>query len=272
MNKIWIIVAIVLIAVGAIVFCTAMTAIKWDFRQLSTTEFITNSYNLDQSFSNISLNVGEASVILLPSEDNKASVVVLEDKNAPFTVSVEDGTLMIGQNEEIKWYDMIGIHFQSPEITLTLPQSEYRVLTVKLSTGHVEIPEGFRFESIDISASTGDVVCRSSATGDINVKLSTGDILLDNVSASTLGLSTTTGRINASGLTCAGELFTGASTGKVCLTDVNCGSLISTGDTGDLSLKNVIAAQKFSIERTTGAVTLDRCDAAEIVITPTRET
>ena len=266
MNKIWIIVAIAMIAVGALVFCGVMTSIKWDFRQLSTTEFSTTSYRIDQSFSNISLDVGETSVVLRPATDGKTSVVVFENKNALHTVAVEGDTLVITQDKKNTWHNVIGISFQSPEITLTLPPSEYRALTAKLSTGHMEILADFRFESIDIAASTGDVVCRASASEDIHIKLSTGDILLENVSAGSLALSATTGKINASGLTCDGELSIDVSTGKTYLADVTCGTLSSTGNTGDLSLQNVIATEKFLIERTTGNVTFDRCDAAEIVI------
>ena len=266
MKGIWIITAIVLLTVGALLFCNAMTTIKWDFRQLSTASFTTNSYSIDQDFSNISLDVGTASVVLLPAADGKTSVVVYEDKNDPHTVTVENNLLVIKRNREINWNNRIGIQFQSPKITLTLPQNEYGTLVAKLSTGDIDIHENFRFESMDITASTGSVVCRASASGDVNVKLSTGSILLENISAAAFDLSVTTGTIKMTGIACESELFVGVSTGKAYLTDVTCRTLTSTGDTGDLSLRSVIASKKFLIERTTGDVTLDRCDAAEIFI------
>ena len=80
----------------------------------------------------------------------------------------------------------------------------------------------------------------------------------------TIDIATSTGDITIAGVTCEDDIVINVSTGKTNLTDIKCKSLISDGSTGDFSLKNVIATEKFSIERSTGDVKFDDCDATEI--------
>ena len=80
----------------------------------------------------------------------------------------------------------------------------------------------------------------------------------------TIDIATSTGDITIAGVTCEDDIVINVSTGKANLTDIKCKSFISDGSTGDFSLKNVIATEKFSIERSTGDVKFDDCDATEI--------
>ena len=55
-TKIWLIAATVLILIGAILFVGIMTALKWDFGKLSTTQFESNNYSIEEDFNSISIN------------------------------------------------------------------------------------------------------------------------------------------------------------------------------------------------------------------------
>lgn len=98
----------------------------------------------------------------------------------------------------------------------------------------------------------------------MRIAASTGDIHVENVSASTLDLSVTTGFITVAKTTCREDMKIHVSTGKAVLADITCNNLTSSGSTGNISLKNVIATVKMSITRSTGDIKFDRCDAAEI--------
>ena len=89
---------------------------------------------------------------------------------------------------------------------------------------------------------------------------------MEKISAESMDLSVTTGRIAVSDLTCAGDVKVNVSTGKADITDAGCRNFVSSGKTGDLLMKNVIAAEKLSVVRSTGDVKLEGCDAAEIFI------
>ena len=265
-TKIWLIAASTVILLGIIIFGGAMSVLKWDFTKLSTNTFETNNYEINEEFSDISIYADTADIKLVSSENQKCSVVCYEQSNIKHSVSVEDGTLVIKNADTRKWYEYIGINFSTPKITLYLPQGEYGVLIIRSSTGDAEISKEFIFESIDISASTGDVSNYASASGFIKIKTTTGNIRVEDLSADTLSLSVSTGRVTSSNINCAENFDVSVSTGKTSISGVKCKNLYSSGNTGDISLKQVVAEEKFSIERTTGDVTFDGCDAMEIFI------
>ncbi len=265
-TKIWLITASTLIAVGCILFGGVMTMLKWDFKKLSTVKYETNRYEINENFENISIAVDTAKIKLVPAEDGKTTVVCHEQEKAKHIVKAENGTLEINRAHTKKWYEYIGIDFQTAEITVYLPAGEYSTLSIKSNTGHTEIPNDFKFESMDISATTGSIQIGASATESIQIKTTTGNIRMEGVTAETVDLSVLTGKITVSNVTCQKDFRFKVNTGDTMLTDIACGNLSSEGTTGDLILKNVIASEKFSIQRDTGNVTFEGCDAGEIFV------
>ena len=258
------IVATSLILIGAIIFGGVMMALDWDFSKISTVKYETNEYEINDSYKNIKVITDTAKINFVPAENTK--VVCYEDTKQKYSVSVQGDTLVIELSNSKKWYEHIGINFGSPKITVYTPAGEYGALTVKGDTSDTEIPKDFKFESIDISQSTGDVKCFSSAIGDIKIKTSTGHITVGNITAGSLDLKVSTGDITATNVECVGDLLVKVSTGKTKLENVKCNDVISTGDTGNITLTNVITDKSIDIERTTGDVKFNGCDASELVI------
>ena len=265
-TKVWLMIGAALILLGGMIFGGAMMGLGWDFSKLSTAKFETNTYGVSGSFQNISVVTDTADVELVPAEDGKCTVVCREYQNAKHRVQVTGDTLFVVLENARKWYENIGIALEAPRITVYLPGEAYKAFTAKQSTGGVDIPESFSFETVHITTSTGAVNNRASASGRMWIKTGTGAIRLEGVSAGEIDLTVTTGAVSARDITCEGELKVKVSTGDASMTDVQCGSFVSTGSTGGLAMKNVIAAGTFSIRRSTGNVKLDRCDAAELYI------
>lgn len=262
----WLIAATCFVVLGIIIFSVVMSANGWDFSLLATEKMVTNTHELNEDFENISIDTETVDIVFKPSDTKQTMVVCFEEENSNHSVMVEDNTLKIGLNDERKWYEHIGIFSNTPKITLYLPKTEYGSLTVKESTGDIEIPKDFKFSGVDIKVSTGDVNLQSSATDLIKIKASTGDIKAENISAKMLDLSVSTGDIIAQNIFCKGNIKIGVSTGKAKLQNISCLNLISSGSTGDFSLQNVIAKGSFSIKRSTGNIKLDGCDAKELLI------
>ena len=217
-TTIWLIVAIILILIGCIIFGGVMTMLNWDFSKLSTDKYVTNEHMISEEYKNISIITGTADIVFVASENATHSITCHEQQNTKHSVSVKDDTLVIELLDTRKWYEYIGIHFGSPKITVSIPAGEYVALSVKGSTGNVDIPEQFRFTTIDITESTGNITNYASASA-IQAKTSTGKICLQNVTSQRIVLS--------------------VSTGKTILANVKCDSLISHGSTGNIDLKNV---------------------------------
>ena len=183
------------------------------------------------------------------------------------SVSVQNGTLVVSVTDTRAWYDHIGIHFGSPKITVYLPHTEYASLQVRGVTGALEVPNGFSFEDVSVTLTTGAVQFFASASGTVRIKTTTGAIRLQNVSAGALDLSVTTGKVTASDVICAGDLSVDVTTGKTELTNVSCKNFLSDGSTGKILLNRVIASGSLTVRRSTGDVIFDRCDAASLSVT-----
>lgn len=265
-TKIWLIIAVSLILIGCIMLAGVMFMLKWDFSKLSTFKYETNNYEINENYKNILINTNTASVVLLHAEDVKTSVVCYEEEKTKHSVTVKNNTLYIEVVDTRNWYDYLGINFGSPKITVTLPQNTYGNLSVKTSTGSLEIPKDFKFNSIDVTESTGNVTNYASVTESIKIKTSTGNINTENISAETVSLSASTGKITVLNSNCKGDLNLKVSTGKMILKDINCKNLKSTGNTGNIILENVTASEKFLIIRSTGEVSFVNCDAGEIYV------
>ncbi len=264
--KIWIAIAIFLVIFGLAAFGWAMWKLGWDFTKLNFSKYETNTYEIYEDFSDISIKTSSADIVFLPSDDDKCKVVCFERQNVKHLVYAADGVLTLNVVDTRAWYEYIGINFISEKISVYLPRAEYDSLVIKESTGDINIPNDFQFDSIDISVSTGVVKCSASALGAVKIESSTGDVCVRGISAGSLDISVSTADVTASDISCDGEVKVETSSGDAGLKNITCKNLISDGDSGDISLENVIASQRFIIERDTGDVRLRASDAAEIFI------
>ncbi|MBR2406072.1 MAG: DUF4097 family beta strand repeat protein [Clostridia bacterium] len=248
-TAVWLIIAASLVLLGSILFASVMATLNWDFMKLSTVTYETNTHEIHEEFNGISMNTDTADIVFVLSEKETCRVVCREEARATHTVTVKDGTLTVELMDERSVSDFIGyigLRFDAPKIAVYLPETKYASLFIKESTGDIEIPKDFDFNTVDISLSTGDVEVYASASEAMKIKTDTGNILVENITAGALDLS--------------------VSTGRVILRDVACKSVLSSGDTGDIFLKDVIAAETVSVKRSTGDVIFERCDAAELSI------
>lgn len=224
--KLWLILASALILAGIIIFGGVMTVFKWDFTQLTTYEYETHEYTITEAYHSISVNTKNADVEIVPvAGETKTTVNCHEQVLLSHEVHVTDGVLYIDVIDDREWHDYIGINFKQPTITVTVPQAEY--------------------DSIIITATTGD-------------------IHLDRLTVASVDISVTTGDINICDVTCSSNISCSQTTGDAVLKRVNCNTLTASGTTGDMSMTDVIAKTELSVSRRTGSIWFERCDAEQI--------
>ena len=255
----------VCVAVGAMVCGGAAVAANGDFTKLGTSSFQMREYEISEEFHNISVDTVTAEIRFCLSNDGKAKVVCFERESVIHSVSVDAGTLEITATDEREWYEYIW-NFGNEMITVYLPEVEYGTLTVEADTSDIDLPPPFRFESLDISVSTGDINCDACVLGSVKITTSTGDIELERMSAGSIELSVSTGDINLEEVTVAGELKFIVTTGEAELEKVTCKTLYTKGSTGDVHLEAVVATETMTVVRSTGDVRLERSDAAELFL------
>ena len=155
--KIWLAVAAFLVIFGIVILVLRIGSVDWDFSKLGTGKYETNTYTINDEFGDISIEANTADIIFLPSDDGACRVSCYEEERQKHSVEVRNGTLTISVLNDKKWYDHIGINFTSPRITVYIPQSECGALAISSDTSDIELPNDFKFKSIDVSVSTGDV-------------------------------------------------------------------------------------------------------------------
>ncbi|MBO4432213.1 MAG: DUF4097 family beta strand repeat protein [Clostridia bacterium] len=262
-----VIVAILLVVIGGIIFILAMRMKNWNFNAVGDKKYETNTFDITEEFSDISITSDTEDIVFVPAVDGKCKVTFYESKKEKHTAKVENGTLVIKMRDNRKWYDYISFFsFGTKKITVYLPQSEYDLLYIKESTGEIDIPGDFNFCGVDIDLSTGNVNFAASSSGNVNIMASTGDIKVKSISAGQLNLAVSTGRVDVTKTNCQGDVNITVSTGKINFNDLACLNLNSSGSTGDITLENVICSEKMNIKRSTGDVKLNGSDAGEIII------
>lgn len=265
-TKVWLIVATALSVLGFLVFAGVMAVYGWDFTRLGTMKYADNLCEVSGDFEKISIDAGTTEIEFLPSKDGQCRISFYETEKVKHFASVREDTLVIDTVDERRWYDYIGIFGKTPKMTVYLPQTKYNSLVIDATTGDIEIPAGFIFETIRISGSTGDVKCFASVLDALKIELRTGDIDLQNIHTGALDLSVTTGEIELDSVSCSGDVRIEVSTGDAELDRVSCKNFISDGSTGDLILKNVVVSGELSVRRSTGDVRFEHSDAEEILV------
>lgn len=227
-TKTWLIIAASFIIVACIIFVATMSMLDWKFIELNTTKYEANTYTVNESFENISINTNTTNIVFLKSNDQTCKIECFEYEKEKHAVTVIDNTLKINLTDTRDIYDHITFFdFGDAEIMVYLPQEKYESLTVNLSTGDIEISNNFSFENIDINGSTSDINLENIIAGNINLAVTTGD---------------------------------------VDVTNVNCKTFIADSSTGDCELENVVAKEELKLTCDTGDIEIDACDAGEIFI------
>ncbi len=244
----------ILCAVGLFVGFLGLVLMDFDFTKLSRVQYEEHVYEITEAFDRIEISAETVDVRIALAEDGVCRVECMESEKLGYTVEVKDGTLTVSLRDTRKWYDHIGLfHFSQP-MTVYLPETAYDRLSVSVTTGDVEVADGFSFDRMDVKTTTGDVKIGSvSVSGAMRVDVTTGDITLDGVRAGTLTVEATTGDILLADVRTEETLAIENTTGDINLTDVLSNSLTVECTSGDVSLKHCNAFY-VEIKTTTGDI------------------
>jgi len=263
---IWIIIAVILTLLGAILFTSVMIAYDWDFTKLSTGKYTTNTYDINEDFDKISIEVDTTAIEFVLSDNDKCKIVCYESEKVKHSATVKNGTLVIEISDNRKWYEYIGISIGSPKMTVYMPKKDYGSLFIDTDTGHISISKDFTFDSIQIDGHTSHVECFASVRNSIKIELSTGNITIDTLTAGCLDFTTDTGRVSINSVTVTDDVKIRTDTGLIKLNNSSCKNFTSESDTGLISFENVSVTEKLSVKNDTGNVRFNDSDANEIYV------
>lgn len=265
-KKIAIIIAVIMIFAGFSLGISATVMMGFDMQELNTLAFETNSYSVEEAFTNISVDGAECNVSLFKSEDGICKVVCYEGDKINHTVEVKDGTLSITRQDNRQWYEHIGVYWGNMDIEIYLPESEYDALYVKTLSGDIVIPEAFHFGDTEVQSTSGNVDCTASVSGNLSVKTVSGEVYVSGTDSKKVSVQSTSGDITVENVNSETEFNVEAVSGDVDLADVTCQSMIAETSSGDIGLKDLVSQEEIHIESVSGDVELYQCDAENLWI------
>lgn len=253
MSKKWIIIGSLLITLGLIIVAAVMVHYGWDFSKLGTVNYHSTTHEIKESFENISINVNTTDIKFLKSNDNYCKVVCYESEKIKHSAFVTNGTLTVEVTDLRKWYEHIEISFGTPEITVYLPENEYKSLFAKTDTGDITLPQGFSFEKININGDTSDINCFCSVSDSARIETDTGDINLSYLRCEKISIDTDTGDVTLN--KCDGkDINITTSTGDIVGSFASPKYFIAKSSTGNISVPKSSSSDKCQLTTSTGDI------------------
>lgn len=282
-TKIALIIATACIVLGSVLSLSTSAMIDADLSRLNTITYTVGTHLVSESFSSIYIDTSEADIRLLPSSDDTCSVVCPQGEQITHTVTVENDTLTVQRADIRKWYEHIGIFWDSERelaVTVYLPMQKYASLTLKCTSGEISVPGQFSFSQAKISTTSGDInycantggaLSLSSTSGDLTIhdltaeqikaQSTSGSIGLSEINAAKLKTASTSGDVDLSNVLVDTQMELDSTSGSIDLAGVTAAELKAASTSGDIDLSNVLAATQMELDSTSGQITLDRCDA-----------
>lgn len=248
-KKILITVAVILIAVGIICGFCGIYSLGFNFNEISTSDFVTHTYTVEDDFTNIIIEDAESNINFYKSNDDKCRVLCDEREKVTHTVVNENNTLTVRVKDERNWFERINIGFfiADMRVSVYLPKNKYDSLNAASMSGDIDVANEFTFDNAKVGSISGDVSVKADVKQELNISSTSGDVIINNISA--------TECINASSVS-----------GEIDLSNVKGKEIFANTISGGVMLTDTVASQKLKANSTSGEINLKRCDAKNIVL------
>lgn len=215
-KKVFLFLAVSLIAVGVIIGLVALIYLNFDFNKLSSNDYTFVTTNVEESFENIDITAIDGNVNIEHSSDNTCKVICGENKIITHKVTVENDTLCVKYSGNDKWYKRFGLYWnEKNEVTVLLPENEYKKLNVTAQSGNINVSENFAFSDSQMSLKSGNITLNNvKFSNGLDVKTKSGNINLNSVYCKTLTADAISGNINLNSFD-ADEITATAKSGNI---------------------------------------------------------
>jgi len=258
---------IVPIIVGSALFVTGGAVMAVAIANNNNNLKVVNTYADLSSFSNINIDLDTADLQFEVAADGKPKVVCTEAKKQLHEVKSENNTLTIKAHDQRRWYEkVLNFSYFKRNIVIYMPAGTYTDAVIKASTGDINIPHDFSFNTLNVKTSTGDSRIKSDVATSTYVEASTGNVTLSEMSTKELNIKTSTGNIYLEKVNVETSVTVNASTGKVKTNELKAKNFSSNTSTGDVRMTNSIMEENIDIKTSTGDVNFDGADAATLHI------
>lgn len=246
---------------GLILFTAVMGSIQFNFGRLNAEQFRTHDVYPDaqEAFQNVEIETLNGDVYIHPASGNQHKVTCSISEHVFYDVKTENGTLKIKQHDSRQWYEHLGVIWEPPYgVVVELPKQAYEKLTVKTTSGRVEI-DRLEFRSTELSSVSGDLQMVECLAGRLKGETTSGNINLFNTNASSMELRTTSGDLYTTGSDTSGVAAMSSVSGDVYLYYFDSGDLKVSTVSGDIDL-TLLSGKVFSAQSRSGDIHIPPSD------------
>lgn len=246
----------ILLLMGLILFLTGMSLTGWDFGELSTAVYKQENYTAQQQVTSLDISYNNAEVrILCDPEAQSVSVSypVCTDRatgaSAKVDITEENGVLRI---KEESLFILINWQFQTPTLTVTLPETALETLSVRTQNGNISAENIATENKAEFITQNGEIRISQINASELSLQTDAGGIILKNIQCQTLQAETDLGSVQLSGtLTADSAKFT-SELGDIDLSEgvVDANNIYFSTDMGNISAKLSGKQQDYSADVT----------------------
>lgn len=255
-SKSFAIAGIILLLLGMILFLTGMSLAGWNFSELSTAVYKQENYTTQQQVTSLDISYNNAEVRILC--DPKAQAVsvsypVCTDRatgaKAQVNITEENGTLFI--KEEAKFI-LINWQFETPTLTVTLPETTLTTLTVRTQNGNISAENIFAENKAEFVTQNGEIRLSQITASDLSIETDAGGIFLEHIECRKIQAETDLGSVHLSGTLTADYAEFISELGDIDLSEgiVNANDIHFSTDMGNISAKLSGKQQDYSADVT----------------------
>ncbi len=235
-----VVIGIILLLAGGAIVAHAVMNDKFKVASYENKEVL-----LEEDFENIDIKICISDVTFTYNDENKIIINYDEVEGYTQTFNVNDNTLLIKEEDNLKWYQRIHFfNFVSPKMTISLPKKAYSNLDMETHTGDTTI-DGFDFNNLKYVGHTGNFKYLNATSNSFNVTVSTGNLYIENVNVTT-------------------DVICNSSTGDIKVNNLNAVNATFKASTGNIKLNNMIASNTLYCKASTGNILFERCDGKTI--------
>lgn len=242
--------ALVFIVIGLLLVGIALVKADFSLESLSNQIVIENTYEFEEDYDEIVINILDADVIFAHSEDGRTRVEIRETEKMSHSVQISENALQITARDARKWFERLNFGISQTSVTVYLPENTYDSAFVLTHTGDISVPRGFFFETLDACTSTGK-------------------LMIEGVDSQNMILNGTTGKIILSDVDVQNELSAHMTTGKISIRSLKAQKMTASTTTGDIMLTDAAIEELMNVKVTTGDISFRRCDAGEAYLKAT---
>ena len=181
-NKVFIIVALVLLVVGGI---TLMFNTGDHFDNNAKEKVID-----DQSFTNIEILTTNAAVEIVPTKDSVTTVAysgkTKKSSKLIFKADVKENTLSIQFKEKRRSFINFGFSSLDLKLIVKVPEKQYELIQAESDNGRIKV-ENIQTKELALETDNGTIELKTIDATAVDIKTDNGAIILDQVDGTIIG-------------------------------------------------------------------------------------